>query len=545
MQDKYTNRVLLPGTRTFQLRLSGGRKLTTSGGLNFNDPLAAADYYSNGGDQQLHFSTRKRPDSDPLTVAQVRLYLPLGVYDSEADPRPEFMLNHFSNSPDSAKSKIDNNVSEAATGTSDGPSSPHNRRRRRRSSSSSSSSRESNDKGGDGSKRPRRQRKKQRQRRYKKLYPLLVVVNSDPGSQAITDRFADRLGYTTGLLCSGSLGRTLSGPSGGNAAGVRYGGNDFDHRRQKGRRSRRSTATRYYSSGHSDYYFDDDFYDYNQDDTEDTNNEYVVAVIDPGRGTWARGYESLLALNYGDGNDRYEEISGSDGGLGRILGTADLRDQLEAVEYLLSSATTTNDDFKDNGQGYYSEDRPRGGRGSRDRSRWFSSTSQSNRRYYSDDDYYDEDEEYDDNIDKNDNDDYYYYYYSNGGDNGDYGGSNHGEDFYRDGDDKRSRRDRRSTSDTKANLEALRLPYVDAAKVALLGGGPTSPSTPSSIYGGYAAARMALWQTIYGGAPMEKKGGESGDSGNRKEPVAIHSSFKCAITMAPVCSWRMYGEYSL
>ncbi|XP_025409060.1 uncharacterized protein LOC112682616 isoform X2 [Sipha flava] len=531
LQDKYTNRVLLPGTRTFQLRLSGGRKLTTSGGLHFNDPLAAADYYSNGGDQQLHFSTRKRPDSDPLTVAQVRLYLPLGVYDPEADPRPEFMLNHISNSVENTKGKIDN-VSETATETSDSPSTPHSRRRRH-----SSSSRESDN---DGSKRQRRQRKQQRHRRYKKLYPLLVVVNSDPGSQAITDRFADRLGYTTGLLCSGSLGRMLLSPGGGNAAGIRYGNNEFDHRRQKGRRNRRSTATRYYSSGHSDYY-DDDFYDYNQDDTEDTNNEYVVAVIDPGRGTWARGYESLLALNYGDGNDRYEDISGSDGGIGRILGTADLRDQLEAVEYLLSSATNTNDDFKDNGQGYYSEDRPRGGRGSRDHSRWFSSTSQSNRRYYSDDDdYYDEDEEYDDINTKNDNDDYYYYYYSNGGDNSDYGGSSHGDDFYRDRDDKISRRDRRSTSDTKVNSEALRLPYVDASRVALLGGGPTSPSTPSSIYGGYAAARMALWQTIYGGAPMEKKGSES--SGNRKEPVAIHSSFKCAITMAPVCSWRMYAS---
>lgn len=530
--------MLLPGTRTFQLRLSGGRKLTTSGGLHFNDPLAAADYYSNGGNQQQHFPTRKRPDSDPLTVAQVRLYLPLGVYDSEADPRPEFMLKHISNSADSTKNKNDNNVSEATTGTSDSTLPPQSRRRRRR----SSSSHETNDKISDGSKRQRRQRKQQRQRRYKKLYPLLVVVNSDPGSQAITDRFADRLGYTTGLLCSGSLGKTLSGPGGGNAAGVRYGGNEFDHRRQKGRRNRRSTATRYYSSGYSDDY-DDDLYDYTQDDTEDTSNEYVVAVIDPGRGSWARGYESLLAFNYGDSNDRYEDISGSDGGLGRILGTADLRDQLEAVEYLLSSATTTSDDTKDNGQGYYSEDRPRG-RSSRDRSRWFSPISQSNRRYYSDDDdYYDGNEEYDDNNDKNDNDDYYYYYYSNGGDNGDYGGSSHGEDFYKDGDDKRSRRDRRSTSDTKANLETLRLPYVDAAKVALLGGGPTSPSTPSSIYGGYAAARMALWQTIYGGAPMEKKDGESGNSGNRKEPVAIHSSFKCAITMAPVCSWRMYGEY--
>lgn len=371
---------------------------------------------------------------------------------------------------------------------------------------------------------------------------MLVVVNSDPGSQAITDRFTDRLGYTTGLLCSGSLGKTLLS-GGGSTTGSRYGENEWDRRRQRGRRDRRSPSTRYYSSGHSDNY-DDESYDYYRDDDENGNgNEYVVAVIDTGRGTWARGYESLLALNYGDDGDG-NNSSGDDGGIGRLLGTADLRDQLEAVEYLLSSATTTSDSFKDGGQGYYSEDRPRGGRGSRDRSRWFSSTSQSNRRYYSDDDddYYDEDDLYYDNNDKSNNEDYYYYYYSNGGDNSDYGGGHRGDDFYRDGDDKTSHRNRRSTSDTKTNTEALRLPYVDATKVALLGGGPTTPSTPSSIYGGYAAARMALWQTIYGGAPIERRSDEARNSKNRKEPVAIRSSFKCAVTMAPVCSWHLYSE---
>lgn len=541
-QDKYTNRVLLPGTRTFQLKLSGGRKLTTSGGLHFNDPLAAADYYSNGGDHQQHFSTNKRPDSDPLTVAQVRLYLPLGVYDHEADPRPEFMSNHIRKTGKS--DKVDINNIEVTTKTSDSSSSKHNHRRRRRSSSSSSSTHDNSDNSEDGSKRQRRPRKKQRQHRFKKLYPMLVVVNSDPGSQAITDRFADRLGYTTGLLCSGSLGRTLPGANGRTSASSRYGGNEWDRQRQRGRRGRRSPTTRYYSSGHSDDY-NDESYDYDQNNDDNTNNdEYVVAVIDTGRGTWARGYESLLALNYGDVNDGYGDDSGEgDFGPGGLLGSADLRDQLEAVEYLLSSSTATSDSFKDNGQGYYSEDRPRSG-GSRDHSRWFSPTSQSNRRYYSDDDdYYDGGEEYDDSNDNNDNEDYYYYYYSNDGDNGDYGDDNRGDNFYRDDGSKRSRRDRRSTSDTKANSEALRLPYVDASRVALLGGGPTSPSTPPSIYGGYAATRMALWQTIYGGAPIEKNSDESGDRGNRKEPVAIRSSFKCAVTMAPVCSWRLYGEY--
>lgn len=541
LQDKYTNRVLLPGTRTFQLRLSGGRKLTTSGGLHFNDPLAAADYYSNGGDHQQHFSTKKRPDSDPLTVAQVRLYLPLGVYDPEADPRPEFMSNHIRNSGSSDRVDITN--AEVTAKPTDSSSTKHNHRLRRRSSSSVSSTHDSSDDNGDGSKRQRRPRKKQRQHRLKKLYPMLVVVNSDPGSQAITDRFTDRLGYTTGLLCSGSLGRTLPSANGRSSAGSRYSGNEWGRQRQRGRRDRRSSATRYYSSGHSDDY-DDDSYDYDQNNDDDTNNnEYVVAVIDTGRGTWARGYESLLALNYGDGNDGYGDDSREDDVRpGGLLGTADLRDQLEAVEYLLSSSTATSDSFKDNGQGYYSEDRPRGS-GSRDRSRWFSSTSQSNRRYYSDDDdYYDDNEEYDDNNDKNDNEDYYYYYYSNDGDNGDYSDDNRGDNFYRDSDAKRSRRDRRSASDTKPNTEALRLPYVDASKVALLGGGPTSPSTPPSVYGGYAAARMALWQTIYGGAPIEKRSDESGDKGNRKEPVAIRSSFKCAITMAPVCSWRLYAS---
>lgn len=532
---------MLPGTRTFQLRLSGGRKLTTSGGLHFNDPLAAADYYSNGGDHQQHFSTKKGPDSDPLTVAQVRLYLPLGVYDPEADPRPEFMSNHIRNSGNSDKVDVSN--VEVTTKTSDSSSTKHSHRRRRRSSSSASSPHNSND-SGDGSKRQRRPRRKQRQHRLKKLYPMLVVVNSDPGSQAITDRFTDRLGYTTGLLCSGSLGRTLPSAGSRSSAGPRYSGNGWDRQRQRGRRDRRSPATRYYSSGHSNDY-DDNSYDYDQNNNDDTNNnEYVVAVIDTGRGTWARGYESLLALNYGDGNDGYGDDRGEDDvGPGGLLGTADLRDQLEAVEYLLSSSTATSDGFKDNGQGYYSEDRPRGG-GSSDRSRWFSPTSQSNRRYYSDDDdYYDDDEEYDDSTDKNDNEDYYYYYYSNDADNGDYGDDNRGDNFYKDDDGKRSRRERRSASDPKANTEALRLPYVDANKVALLGGGPTSPSTPPSVYGGYAAARMALWQTIYGGAPIEKKLDEYGNKGNRKEPVAIRSSFKCAVTMAPVCSWRLYGTY--
>ncbi|XP_025196099.1 uncharacterized protein LOC112595188 isoform X2 [Melanaphis sacchari] len=541
LQDKYTNRVLLPGTRTFQLRLSGGRKLTTSGGLHFNDPLDAADYYSNGGDRdhRQHFSTKKPPDSDPLTVAQVRLYLPLGVYDPEADPRPEFMSNHIKKSGNS--DKIDTTNPEVTTKTSDISSSKHSHRRRRSSSSSSSSTHDNSDDSGNGSKRQRRPRKKQRQHRLKKLYPMLVVVNSDPGSQAITDRFSDRLGYTTGLLCSGSLGRTLPSTSGRSSASSKYSGNEWDRQRSRGRRGRRSTATRYYSSGYSDDY-DDDTYDYDQNNDDNTNNnEYVVAVIDTGRGTWARGYESLLALNYGDVNDGYgEDSSEDDVGPSGLLGTADLRDQLEAVEYLLSSSTATSDSFKDSDQGYYSEDRPRSG-GSRDRSRWFSPTSQSNRRYYSDDDdYYNGDEEYDDNNDKNDNEDYYYYYYSNDGDNGDYNDYNRGDNFYRDDGGNRNRRNRRSTSDTKANAEALRLPYVDASRVALLGGGPTSPSTPPSIYGGYAATRMALWQTIYGGAPIEKKSDKSGDKGNRKEPVAIRSSFKCAITMAPVCSWRLY-----
>lgn len=501
--------------------------------------MAAADYYSNGGDHQLKFSDKKRPDSDPLTVAQVRLYLPLGVYDPEADPRPEFMQTHSSNSGGST-SKVDMTTSKTDTGTSESSSSTHthsHHRRRRSSSSSSSHVNKEND--SDGSKRQRRQRKQQRQRRYKKLYPMLVVVNSDPGSQAITDRFSDRLGYTTGLLCSGSLGRT--GVGAGIPTGARYDGNEWDHRRQNGYRDRRSSSTRYYSSGHSENY-DDDSRDYNQNANEDiNNNEYVVAVIDTGRGTWARGYESLLALNYGDGSNGFGDyIDGDNGGSGRLLGTSDLRDQMEAVEYLLSSATTTSTSFKDNGNGYYSEDRPRGGRGGRDRSRWFSSTSQSNRRYYSDDDDYYSGDEYDEYIDKNGNEDYYYYYYSNSGENSDYGGGQRG-----DGDRKRSHKDRRSTSDSKSNPEALRLPYVDATRVALLGGGPTTPSSPPSIYGGYAAARMAFWQSIYGGAPIEKKSGGSGDSENLKEPVAIHSSFKCAVTMAPVYSWRLYGEYSL
>lgn len=462
------------------------------------------------------------------------------------------MSNHVSNSVDS-KDKLDNTISNAPLGTIDSTST-HSHHLRRRSSQSSSSSHDSKGEGADGSKRQRRPRKQQRQRRYKKLYPMIVMVNSDPGSQAITDRFSDRLGYTTGLLCSGSLSRTIPGTGSSSATGARHGGNGWEHRKQKGRRDHRSSPTRYYSSGHLDNN-NDDSYDYYQDfDNNINNNEYVVAVIDPGRGTWARGYESLLALNYGDVNDGYGNYSDGDNiGPSGSLGIADLRDQMEAVEYLLSSATTTGDVFKDNGQGYYSEDRPRGGRGSRDRSRWFSSTSQANRRYYSDDDdddddndYYDDDnDEYDDNIDKYDNDDYYYYYYSNGGDNSDYGGGHRGDYFYRDSGNKKSRRDRRSTSDTKENSEALRLPYVDAHRVALLGGGPTSPSTPPSIYGGYAAARMALWQAVYGGAPIDRRSVEAGNDGNRKEPVSIHSSFKCAISIAPVFSWRLYGKYIL
>lgn len=536
--------MLLPDTRTFQLRLSGGRKLTTSGGLHFNDPLAAADYYSNGGGQQLHYSARKRTDLDPLTVAQVRLYLPLSVYDPEADPRPEFMTNHISsfngsiNHAHHTTPKVAHDINHNSLFTQ--------KRRRRRSSSSSSSSHDDKNDNSNGLKRQRRPYKQQRKRRYKKLYPMLVVLNSDPGSQAITDRFIDRLGYTTGLLCSGSLGRTLTSTGGGTASGLKYNGNKWDRRRNQKRRNRRSATTWYYSSSHLDNDYDTS-HDYEQYDDEDTNNnEYVVAVIDPGRGTWARGYESLLALNYNVGNAKYEDNGNKEENeSGGLLGTADIRDQMEAVEYLLSSATTTDENYKDTGQGYYSEDRPRGGRGSRDRSRWFSSTSQSNRRYFSDDveDYYDGESEYSDNNDKNYDDDYYYYYYSNGGDNSDYGDGRREDKVYRDGNEKRGRRNRRSTSDTKSNSEALRLPYVDATKVALLGGGPTSPSAPSSIYGGYAAARMALWQSNYGGAPIEKKVGEVGHDENRKEPVAIHSSFKCAITMAPVYSWRLYGKY--
>lgn len=527
--------MLLPGTRTFQLRLSGGRKLTTSGGLHFHDPLAAADYYSNGGGQQLQFSAKMRPDSDPLTAAQVRLYLPPGVYDPEADPRPEFMTNHVENNGGSVDMGGVTDSKNSA-GISDSSSSTNGNHRRRRSSSSSSSPHESKDGDGEVPKRQRRKHKQQRQRRIKKLYPMLVVVNSDPGSQAITDRFTDRLGYTTGLLCSGSLDRIMSSASGTTSA--RYSGNKWDRRSQKGRRDRRS-SNRYYSSGYLDD-DDDSSYKYDQDNEDDTNNQYVVAVVDPGRGTWARGYESLLALSYGGGNDGYSDGVRDDNESEGLLGTADLRDQMEAIEYLLSSATTNSDSFKDDGQGYYSEDRPRRGHGNRDRSRWFSSSSQSNRRYYSDDDddYYDDDEEYYEKNDKNSNEDYYYYYYSNGDDNSDYDGRQRSDDY---SDDQRSRRDRRSTSDTKENSEALRLPYVDATRVALLGGGPTSPSTPPSVYGGYAAARMALWQSIHGGAPIERKSSET----NGKEPVAIHSSFKCAITMAPVFSWRLYGELIL
>lgn len=521
--------MLLPGTRTFQLRLSGGRKLTTAGGLHFNDPLAAADYnYGNSGDKHLPFSSKKSLDLDPLTVAQVRLYLPIGIYDPEADPRPEFMLNYVGNS-DSPAGKVNSTIGIASHSSS----SKHSHRRRRRSSSSSH----------DGNKNSRNESKRQRlhkqqlHHRYNKLYPILVVVNSDPGSQAITDRFTDRLGYTTGLLCSGSLGRTPLDINVDNVAGTKY-GNERDSRGQKKQRNRRYAETRYYSSERSDDY-DNEFYNnYNQDDYGDTNsNEYVVAVIDPGRGTWARGYESLLALNYGEDGDE------DDYGLGGLLGTSDLRDQLEAVEYLLSSATSASERFKDNAQGYYNDDRSRRGRGSRDQSRWFSSTSQSNRRYYSDNyDFYDENEEYDKNNDKSYNDDYYYYYYNNNRDNSDYNSDRRSDEIYKDGDGKRNRRERRSISNTKSNLEALRLPYVDATRVALLGGGPTSPSTPSSIYGGYASARIAIWQAIYGGAPVEKKITETNDNGNKKEPVAIHSSFKCAVSMAPVSSWRMYGK---
>lgn len=469
-----------------------------------------------------------------MTVAQVRLYLPLGVYDPEADPRPEFMQT-YSNNFSKSISKVDIITSKTVSGTRKSSPYSHSHHRRRRSSSSSSSHvNEVND--GDGLKRQQRPRKQQRQRRYKKLYPMLVVVNSDPGSQAITDRFSDRLGYTTGLLCSGSLGRIDAIAN--IPTGARYDGNEWDRRKQNGRRDRRST--KYYFSGHQSENYDDDSRDYDQNSIEDiNNNEYVVAVIDTGRGTWGRGYESLLALNYGDGSDGFGDyMDGDNGGSGRLLGTTDLRDQMEAVEYLLSSASTTSTSFKDNGNGY-SEDRPSGGRGSRDRSRWFSSTSQINRRYYSDDDDYYFGDEYDEYRDKNGNEDYYYYYYSNSGENSDYGGSQK-----RDGDRKRSHKDRRSTSNSKSNPEALRLPYVDATRVALLGGGPTTPSSPPSIYGGYAAARMAFWQSIYGGAPIEKKSGGSGDRENIKEPVAIHSSFKCAVTMAPVFSWRLYGEYS-
>lgn len=538
IQDKYTNRVLLPGTRTFQLRLSGGRKLTTSGGLHFNDPLAAANYYSNGGGQQLHFSSSKRPDLDSLTIAQVRLYLPLSVYDPEADQRPEFMSTYVNNYDDSTN-KVNSVIPKTAPDTDHSILFPHDHHRRRR----SSSSRDNENESANGSKR-RRQYKQQRRRRYKKLYPMLVVVNSDPGSQAITDRFSDRLGYTTGLLCSGSFGKTRTGLGGGTVSGGRSNGNKWDLHGEKVHRNRRSATTRYYSSSH----LDNENYesnDYEQDDEDTINNEYVVAVIDPGRGTWARGYESLLALNYDVDYDKNRNNSNEEENKpGGQLGTADIRDQMEAVEYLLSSATTTDESLKNSGQGYYSDDRARKGRGSRDGSRWFSSPSQSNRRYFSDDeddneDYYNNYNEYNDNS-GNDYDDYYYYYYSNGGDSSDYGGSHRENYVYR--DEKRSHKDRRSTSNTNVNSEALRLPYVDATRVALLGGGPTSPSAPSSVYGGYAAARMALWQSVYGGAPIEKRNVEVGKNGNRKEPVVIHSSFKCAITMAPVYSWRLYGE---
>lgn len=314
---------------------------------------------------------------------------------------------------------------------------------------------------------------------------------------------------------------------------ARYSDAEWNHRKPRIRRNRRSSDTRYYSSGYSDDY---DFDQY----SDSQNNEYVIAVVDPGRGTWARGYESLLALNYGDKRDGYGENMSGDRP-GGLLGTSDIRDHLEAVEYLLSSATSTGSSLRDDGGGYYSEDRPRGSRLSRDRSRWSSSSPMSNRRYYSeDDDYYDA--EYDDNI-KNDNDDNYYYYYSNSRDYSDYAAGPKTDDDYKDDEsDKGHGRDRRSASDAKSGMETLRLPYVDANRVALLGGGPTSPSTPPSVYGGYAAARMALWQTVYGGAPIEKKDDATPVDENRKEPVAIHSSYKCAITMAPVYTWRLYCE---
>lgn len=520
--------MLLPGTRTFQLRLSGGRKLTTAGGLHFNDPLAAADYYSHGGDQAYYFPTRNGPDKNPLTVAQVRLYLPLGVYDPEADPRPEFMPNRIGNSGTSAASKTNKNTSGDSVRAADRSPFANSRRRQRR---SSFTSHDNADNSGDGSKRQRRKHERPRRRRLRKIYPMLVVVNSDPGSQAITDRFSDRLGYTTGLLCSGSLGRTSA--SSMNPVSARYSDPEWNHREQRARRNRRSSDARYYSSGNSD---SSDFDQYGNS----RNDEYVVAVVDPGRGSWARGYESLLALNYGDKSDGYGENMSGDRP-GGLLGTSDIRDHLEAVEYLLSSATSTGSSIRDEGEGYYTEDRPRGSRLSRDRSRWPSSPPMSNRRYYSDDDnYYDAD--YDDhNI--NDNDDCYYDYYSNGGDYSDYTAGHKTNDNYKDDESEKGHgRDRRSAGDAKSNAETLRLPYVDANRVALLGGGPTSPSSPPSVYGGYAAARMALWQTVYGGAPIEKKDDATPVDENRKEPVAIHSSFKCAITMAPVYTWRLYCE---
>lgn len=516
--------MLLPGTRTFQLRLSGGRKMTTSGGLHFNDPSAAADYYSSGGEQQ-NLSFRTRSDSDPLTVAQVRLYLPPGVYDPEADPRPEFMSNHIGNLDSSAGKESNKETKTSGVGSS-ASKNFHQRQRRH----SSPPNYDNNKKSDDGSKRQRRQHKRLHQGRQKKLYPMLVVVNSDPGSQAITDRFIDRLSYTTGLLCSGSSASAVGSDG-------RYGNNEWSRRRPRRRRDRRSPTTRYYSSTH----YDDDSYDYDLGDSLEVGDSgYVVAVIDPGRGTWARGYESLLALNYGDSSDRGSSSSYAGG----LLGTTDLRDQLEAVEYLLSSAT--GDNSKGIEHGYYSDDRLRGGRGSRDYSRWFSSPSQANRRYYSDDDddgdddYYDDNDDYDGDNDKYGNEDYYYYYYSNSGDNGDYGGGEN--DYYKDGGGKRNRRSSTHSSDVEPKFEALRLPYVDATRVALLGGGPTSPSTPPSIYGGYATARMALWQAANGGAPRAGTGGEMGYGGNKKGSVFIHSAFKCAISMAPVYSWRLYGK---
>lgn len=506
--------------------------MTTSGGLHFDDPSAAADYYSNGGHQQ-QFPSKTRPDSDPLTVAQVRLYLPPGVYDPEADPRPEFMTNHIGNSSGSGGKTSSKGTADSGVADDNKSSSAIASRRRRRRHSTSSS--HDNDETGDDYKRQRKPRKRQHKRRQNKLYPMLVVVNSDPGSQAITDRFTDRLGYTTGLLCSGSSGGMLPGTGG---SGGRHDDNEWNQRRQRGHRNRRSSATRYYSSGRSEDY-DDDSYDYDMNGDDIGDDGYVVAVVDPGKGTWGRGYESLLALNYGDSDGGNGSDSGD--GIDGLLGTADLRDQLEAVEYLLSSAAG---DSKSGGQGYYSDDRHRAGRSGRDHSRWFSSTSQSNRRYYSDDDDDDDyygNEEYDENNNYG-NEDYYYYYYSNGGDNSDYGGGYRKNDDYKDGENKRSRRASRSTSGAKTSTDTLQLPYVDATRVALLGGGPTSPSTPPSIYGGYAAARIALWQTKNGGAPMERSGGETGGSGNRKVPVSIPSSFKCAISMAPVFSWRLYGK---